>query len=62
MKVAVVAIVLSVLCAMALAHSQEENAVEGIPPMQCVMCMNVIAMLETQVVKGENSSALLSNC
>jgi saposin len=61
MKAALVAIALSVLCAVVLALPQEENSVEagGIPPMQCVMCMNVVAMLETQVTRGENSSALL---
>jgi len=42
-----------------LALPQEENSLEGLPPMQCVMCMNVVAMLESQVSKGENSTALL---
>jgi len=58
MKVAIVAI-LAVLCAAVLALPQEESSLEGLPPMQCVMCMNVVAMLESQVSKGENSSALL---
>jgi len=59
MKVAIIAIALAVLCAVVLALPHEENSVEGIPPMQCVMCMNVVAMLESQVVKGENSTSLL---
>jgi len=59
MKVAIIAIAFAALCAVVLALPQEENSVEGIPPMQCVMCMNVVAMLEGQVSKGENSTALL---
>jgi len=59
MKVAIIACALSVLCAVVLALPQEENSAEGLPPMQCVMCMNVVAMLESQVTKGENSSVLL---
>jgi saposin len=59
MKAALIAIALSVLCAVVLALPQEENSVEGFPPMQCVMCMSVVASLETQVSKGENSSVLL---
>jgi len=59
MKIALLAATIAVLCAVALAVSQEETSIEGIPPMQCIMCMNIVAMLESQVVKGENSSALL---
>jgi len=59
MKVTIIAIALAVLCAVVLALPQVENSVEGVPPMQCVMCMNVVAMLESQVSKGENSTALL---
>jgi len=60
MKAAILAI-LAVLCVAVLALPQEENSLEGIPPMQCVMCMNVVAMLEAQVTKGENSSVLLKS-
>jgi len=60
MKAAILAI-LAVVCVAVLALPQEENSLEGLPPMQCVMCMNVVAMLESQVSKGENSSVLLGS-